>query len=109
MTILDLLNDYSKGITYKKVKLVETDDICIYRDNDYHVEGFNGLFLNYINRICNLLDEIEIIEEEKEIEKIDFRTLKTQKEKNRVMKDTINQLIDEISKLKKGNDDLSIK
>ena len=43
---------------------------------------------------------MEIIEETKKIEKIDFGTLNTQKEKNRVMKDTINKLIDEINNLK---------
>ena len=48
----------------------------------------------------NLNDEVEIIEEPKKIEKIDFRTLNTQKEKNRAMKDTINKLIDEINNLK---------
>ena len=48
----------------------------------------------------NLNDEVEIIEEPKNIEKIDFGTLNTQKEKNRAMKDTINKLIDEINNLK---------
>lgn len=41
----------------------------------------------------------EIIEEDKKIEKIDFRTLNTQKEKNRVIKDTINEIIDKLNKM----------
>ena len=40
------------------------------------------------------------IEDNKKLEKIDFKTLNTQKEKNRAMKDAINELIDEINKLK---------
>lgn len=50
-----------------------------------------------------LFEDVEIIEEPKKIEKIDFRTLNTQKEKNRVMKDTINKLIDEINNLKEND------
>lgn len=46
--------------------------------------------------------EVEIVEEDKNIDKIDFRALNTQKEKNRAMKDTINKLIDEINKMKAG-------
>ena len=42
------------------------------------------------------------IEDNKKLEKIDFKTLNTQKEKNRAMKDAINELIDEINKLKEG-------
>ena len=45
----------------------------------------------YDNIPCNYEDDIE---------KIDFGTLNTQKEKNRAMKDAINKLIDEINKLK---------
>lgn len=41
-------------------------------------------------------NEVEIIEESKKLEKIDFKTLNTQKEKNRAMKDMINKIIDEI-------------
>ena len=40
------------------------------------------------------------IEDNKKLGKIDFKTLNTQKEKNRAMKDAINELIDEINKLK---------
>ena len=45
-------------------------------------------------------EDVKIIEEPNKIEKIDFGTLNTQKEKNRAMKDTINKLIDEINNLK---------
>lgn len=48
-------------------------------------------------------EDVKIIEEPKKIEKIDFGTLNTQKEKNRAMKDTINKLIDEINNLKEND------
>lgn len=70
--------------------------------NDYKGEDiwlFEELF-EYRRTIEFINDEVEIIEESKKIEKIDFRTLNTQKEKNRAMKDTINKLIDEINNLK---------
>lgn len=49
------------------------------------------------------LENKPLIEEPKKIEKIDFRTLNTQKEKNRAMKDAINKLIDEINNLKEND------
>ena len=42
------------------------------------------------------------IEDNKKLGKIDFKTLNTQKEKNRAMKDAMNERIDEINKLKEG-------
>lgn len=44
------------------------------------------------------------IEDNKKLEKIDFKTLNTQKEKNRAMKDAINELIDTVNKLKEGKE-----
>lgn len=45
------------------------------------------------------------IENNKKLEKIDFKTLNTQKEKNRAMKDAINKLIDTVNKLKESKQD----
>lgn len=45
------------------------------------------------------------IEDNKKLEKIDFKTLNTQKEKNRAMKDAINELIDTVNKLKESKQD----
>ena len=69
---------------------------------DYYIYYGKGLFeYKFETSIQFLNDEVEIIEEEdKKIEKIDFGALNTQKEKNRVMKDTINKLINEINNLK---------
>ena len=78
-------NDYDGYVT--KESLNTTFDAQIYLMDRYRT-------------FMNLDKEVEIIKEPKKIEKIDFRTLNTQKEKNRAMKDTINKLIDEISNLK---------
>ena len=78
-------NDYDGYVT--KESLNTTFDAQIYLMDRYRT-------------FMNLDKEVEIIKEPKKIEKIDFRTLNTQKEKNRAMKDTINKLIDEINNLK---------
>lgn len=90
-----------------------------YRGVLYYAEYFEGEFIDYQivnedevneNTRSYLLEcfldsdmfspEIEVIQKyktfEDKIEKIDFRTLNTQKEKNRVMKDTINKIIDKL-------------
>ena len=64
----------------------------------------NTWFCNevFVDDIEFLNDEVEIIEDDKKIEKIDFKTLNTQKEKNRVMKDTINEIIDKLNKMEEN-------
>ena len=68
-------------------------------------DGTKYLFADYMSDFAYkpefLNDEVEIIEEEKEIEKITLQFSETQKEKNRLFKDKINELVDEINKLKK--------
>ena len=97
--IIDLLNKWVNGEEMPQKIMF---DSCLYtyneREKTYYNEEKETLWQNYNFRI--LPDEVEIIEEPKKIEKIDFGTLNTQKEKNRVMKDTINKLIDEINNLK---------
>lgn len=57
---------------------------------------------NEINIFANIFNEnIEVIEEIKKSnipQKISFKTTETQKEKNRLIKDTINQIIDCLEK-----------
>ena len=104
--IYDLLGLVKDGKAPKKIK---------YRDNIWgYVSTIMGTGYQYYSTFFeewktlqnqvyleeHLNDEVEIIEEPKKIEKIDFGTLNTQKEKNRAMKDTINKLIDEINNLK---------
>ena len=108
MKIIDLLNKIASGkevpkeIVYKSIKYEYVDKWEQYVVSDNQLVVVEQPLLETISRAnysC-LNDEIEIIEEQKKIEKIDFRTLNTQKEKNRAMKDTINKLIDEINNLK---------
>lgn len=72
--------------------------------------------------VSNLNDEVEIIEEEKELEKINLDSNEdiiyyengekhrfTTNKQTKYLTHKINEIIEEINKLKKGNDDLSIK
>ena len=105
--VIDLLNKIAKGEEIpKKIKYSNIEWEYNIHLKDY--QGYDGLHNTtryFSNWVCftSLNDEIEIIEEEKEIKKIDFMTLNTQKEKNRVMKDKINELIDIVSELKNEN------
>lgn len=97
--VIDMLVKMGKDENYKPTFKYK-DNIYQYDfKTKYYMPSFMGLYKIYM--ILN--DEVEIIEEPKKIEKIDFGTLNTQKEKNRAMKDTINKLIDEINNLKENN------
>ena len=101
--VIDLLNMISKGeevpkkIKYEKDTYIHIDNYCYYCE-DTNLILSDRIFAEY----SKLNDEVEILEETKKIEKIDFGTLNTQKEKNRAMKDTINKLIDEMNNLKEN-------
>lgn len=103
MKIIELLTLIAKGEEPPQ-KIKFENYIYVWRDyqKDYFCKQINHSLESIIGEYLfnSLNDEVEIIEEEKEIEKIDFRTLNTQKEKNRVMKDTINQLIDVINDMR---------
>lgn len=101
--IIDLLNKIANNEEVpEKIKIKNV--IYEYRGYMYCTEKANYqniedyLFGKWNFNILN--DYAEIIEEPKKIEKLDFGTLNTQKEKNRAMKDIINKLIDEINNLK---------
>lgn len=87
-----------KGQEYTFFKDDETTDYIFKIDNRINDWLSTSIGNRYISDMFT--NTVEIIEESKKIKKIDFRTLNTQKEKNRVMKDTINELIDEINNLK---------
>ena len=112
ITMYELLGLVKDGKAPKKIKF--RNEIYEYKNNaegnfiDYvgiEKETNERFYLssyignNYISDIFT--DEVEIIEEPKKIEKIDFGTLNTQKEKNRAMKDAINKLIDAVNELKR--------
>ena len=99
ITIIDLINKIANGEEVPKYvkyydKLHKTEDImlCCYNNIIYKLD----------NNIIDLLDEVEILDnEDEDIEEIDFKTAGTQKEKNRIMKDKINELVRKVNKLKK--------
>ena len=128
MKIIDILNKIENGeeapkkIKYQ-YKIFELNDSKVYlrtdkvRDYDYGIKSL----LEYV-LTCDLNDEVEIIEEEKEIEKIELDSDEniiyyengekhrfTTNKQNKYFAKKINKIIDEINRLKKGNDDLSIK
>lgn len=100
--IIDLLNKITNG--EKSINVETKYDSDDWVKNDFLL----SLYIEFKHKnnyeiVKFLNDYVEILEESKKIEKIDFRTLNTQKEKNRAMKDTINKLIDEINNLKENN------
>lgn len=104
MKIIDILNKIAKGEEVPK-KIKVSDEIYKFSndDGDYYnvIDGKNSLLEKIWRYNAYVWLNLKVVEiEEKEIEKIDFRTLNTQKEKNRVMKDTINQLIDVINDMR---------
>ena len=100
ITLFELLGLIKDGKAPQKIKYEYSIYELTPEMNDYYCKNEMRWFTNEINSLGVLNEDVEIIEETKKIEKIDFGTLNTQKEKNRVMKDTINKLIDEINNLK---------
>ena len=104
VSLYELLGMIKDNKAPKKIK-GRLNKVFIYDDyfTDYVDENGGLLFYHLmIYRDKCLNDEVEIIEEDKKIEKIDFRTLNTQKEKNRVMKDTINEIIDKLEEMEEN-------
>lgn len=106
--IIDLFNKIANNekvpnhIISNNVVFHYDDDVQDY-ENDFEYL-FRDSFSNFgrSDEFLNIeVEEVEIIEEEKEIEKITLQFSETQKEKNRLFKDKINELVDEINKLKK--------
>ena len=106
--IIDLFNKIANN---EKVPnhIISNNVIFHYDDNVQDYENdfeylFRDSFSNFgrSDEFLNIeVEEVEIIEEEKELEKITLQFSETQKEKNRLFKDKINELVDEVNKLKK--------
>ena len=94
-----------KGATYyADYDLVSKEFTGYYIVNERQVNETTRLMLSECFLESDMFSpEIEVIQEykpfEDKIKKIDFRTLNTQKEKNRVMKDTINKIIDKLEEI----------
>ena len=108
MKIIDLLNKIANGEEVpNKIKLKNFEEIYTLREDCtgykwYGEEKTDNDFGRTIHENLEyiLIQDIEIIEEPKKIEKIDLGILNTQSEKNREFKRAINELIDEINNLK---------
>ena len=119
MKIIDLLNKIAKGkevpntIKYKDriYKLEDTYDE-VYKKMYFSKEEYYSVALGGRaedgNFVYHLYDEVEIIEEEKEIKHINIQYWRddeyTPEERINVCMTTINELIDEINKLKRDKE-----
>ena len=76
-------------------------------EEDYLKVGTEDYFLFDFNNVLSILDdEVEIIEEEKEIEKIRTMSINqgcVSSETGHMIVNTINELIDAVNELKRGN------
>lgn len=114
MKVIDLLNEiYLEKIKNKvsfivksKSTLFESSRIIYTIENNeiISLEGYN--FFERLQRVYKLDDEIEIIEEEKEIEEIDLGRVTPNGEyiiftNDEKIQDKINELVREVNKLKK--------
>ena len=106
--IIDLFNKIADNEEVPN-HIISNNVVFHYDDNVQDYENdfeylFRDSFSNFgrSDEFLNIeVEEVEIIEEEKEIEKITLQFSETQKEKNRLFKDKINELVDEINKLKR--------
>lgn len=123
MKVIDLLNKIANGEEVpKKIKI--KDEIWIYDDEiDYKAEDNRGYLFEVHTRINkeDLNDEIEIIEEDKKIERLphyDYSQIMKCKNKDKFVEkllekhdlrlynyhEKINELIDEVNRLKENKE-----
>ena len=105
--IIDLLNKIADGEEIPK-KIKYNDDLYTHVDNYcYFCEETNEILSqNIYAEFSRLNDEVEIIEEEKEIRKMAFIYKvddEMQNGNNERFRDFINELIDAVNELKRGN------
>ena len=112
MKVIDLLNKIAKGEEVPK-KIKYDGMIFDYQEDTYEYlcyEENNFSLLGYDNPYDMLNDNVEIIEEEKEIKKLNLDSDELLKNviitaQDYVIESKINQIIDEINKLKSGKND----
>lgn len=111
ITMYELLGLVKDGKAPKKIKYEYSIYELTHERNDYYCKNEMEWFTNEINALGVLNNEVEIIEEPKKIEKEDLFKLDEsmskaslvawQKANNGILKKKIDELIDEISNLKK--------
>lgn len=112
MKVIDLLVKISKGEELPK-EVIYNQEKYTYKETSYGYDYINenyggtGLFKGWcIDKILN--DEVIVIEEEKEIEKLNLDTDELLKNvvitaQDYVIEGKINELIDAVNELKRGN------
>lgn len=106
--IIDLLNKIAKGEEVpKKIKYCKVSFEYNISEDDYFNKKYGFGLLDKINLFKNLTEEVEIIEEEKEIEKLNYKVEQLDKPSHnesllmnmiRENKEAINKLIEELKK-----------
>lgn len=116
MKVIDLLNKIANGEEAPKQIYYEGDTYNLINNGRYdwyQNDNDSSGFLDNVYRIKDFLnDEVEIIEEEKEIEEISLylrqedydtkRNINYHNENLKILTNIINELIDETKKLKEG-------
>lgn len=101
--LLDGLFDYRISAPEKLPKRIIYNNIeFIFKDNSYYSVVNDTNIMSFVDHTLDLRCQIEIIEEDKNIEKINY-TKHVGIDLSETVCDKINELIDEINKLKKGN------
>ena len=103
MKVIDLLNKIANGDIPKKIKFGKGQFHWNKEIRNYEDDNLKYAYINWdIVATSKLNDEVEIIEEDKKIEKIDVNHLQTVKKCNRakILGKKINEIIDHINKEK---------
>ena len=102
MKIIDLYNKVANGEELPKYIKWRTCKFkkCYIGEEYYCHETGVWFFRSLDSSVLN--EEIEVLDEYNKIEKLDFRTLNTQKEKNKAIKDTVNKIIDKLNEIEEG-------
>lgn len=108
MKVIDLLNKIANGEEVpKKIKIYRITFELEYdeeTESNYYMSSIDGELLNVIcASVKELNEEIEIIEENKPIEKIKYEG-KFADAEHQEMRNKINEIIDRLNNLEKGNE-----
>lgn len=99
MKVIDLYNKIANG--EEVPEKIKVDDKYYYYDETDYAEFYRYRTIledDVLTDYVNLNDEVEIIEEDKKIEKIDYN----RNTNFRNIADKINEIIDEVNKMKEG-------
>ena len=105
MKVIDLLVKISKGEEVPKKIKWRNNKYILRSDLEWYILE-NGNFDDSLPiRVVFLNDEVIVIEEEKEIEKLKYKSTNSHIEDTKEIIKKVNELIDVINELKSGKDD----